>query len=33
MEEKVEKVLKTVLKVQSSMITKGSNNDIDGAIA
>jgi hypothetical protein len=33
MEEKIEKLLKTLLKVQSSMINKESNNDIDDAIA
>jgi hypothetical protein len=33
MEEKMEKILKTVLKVQTSMIAKGNNDDINTAIA
>jgi transaldolase len=32
MEAKVEKILATLLKTQSLMNTKGSNNDIDSAI-
>jgi hypothetical protein len=33
MEAKVEKILVTLLRVQSLMNTKGSNDDIDRAIA
>jgi hypothetical protein len=33
MEAKVEKILATLLRIQSLMNTKGSNNDIDSAIA
>ena len=33
MEEKMEKILKTVLKVQTTMNTKGNNDDIISAIA
>jgi hypothetical protein len=32
MEAKVEKILVTLLRIQSLMNTKGSNNDIDSAI-
>ena len=33
MEEKMEKILKEVFKVQTSINTKGNNNDINEAIA
>jgi hypothetical protein len=33
MEEKIERILKTLLKLQGSMNTKGNNEDIERAIA